>query len=200
MSAMEIRIAEPQRSKQGPPGSVRRRGLTLVEITLAAAVLVLGLMGSLMFRYQAALGNHKAEVQETAARLASALLQAWTGAGGHSGYPRYELENPLDYDPADPNDYDPSDMDALPILPGLEVITGEPGLAVPTGFTLLDACNNPNYRIVVNGVNYYATLSYSDQESLPRVLSVDVAWMENGGSWQESGVHRSVSLMTYAND
>jgi len=200
MIETKTRCAEVRSGRRGIPASARWRGVTLIEITLATAVLVLGLIGSLMFRYQAALGNRRADVQETAARLASSLLQAWTGAGGHSGYPYYELEDPFDYDPTDPNDYDPSTTEVISILPGLEVSTGEPGPPVPAGFTPIDACNHPNYRMVVNGVNYYATLSYADQAALPRTLSVCVAWMADGGTWQESARHRSVSLMTYTGE
>jgi hypothetical protein len=46
----------------------------------------------------------KSDVQLTATRLASLFLYGWKGAGGFSGYGRYNLIG--GDDPLDPNDYD----------------------------------------------------------------------------------------------
>ncbi len=76
---------------------------------------MLGVSG---FRYYTAMDARKADVQITAARLASLLLSGWKGVGGYSGYSKYDLiggvdlldpngyDSDYDYDAYDPDDYD----------------------------------------------------------------------------------------------
>ena len=172
---------------------------TLIEIMVAILILSIAVLGASGFRYYAAMDARKADVQITAARLASHLLNSWKGVGGYSGYSIYELLDPGDYDSSDPNDYNPNDTDPMELGPRLEVYFNATGPAVPAGFSAMDSDVNPNYRIVVNHVNYYATLSYKDQVGEPRVLNVCVAWMNDYQMWTEQP-YRSVRLTTYADD
>ncbi len=176
------------------------RGVSLIEVVMAMTILVVVTLGAAGYRYCSALDARKAEVQITAARIGSALLNGWKGVGGHSGYSNYEVENPDDYNPNDPNDYNPNVKYDIELGLGLETNYDAPGPAVPEGFSGLDATGNPNYHFVVGGVNYYATLSYKDQTDGPRVLNVSVAWMDTHQTWDDSGPYRSVDLTTYACD
>ena len=173
--------------------------VTLIEIMVAILILSIAVLGASGFRYYTAMDARKADVQITAARLASHLLNGWKGVGGYSGYSIYDLLDPDDYDPSDPNDYNPNDTDPVSLGLGLDVNFNAPGPDVPAGFSALDSDVNPNYRIVVNRVNYYATLSYKDQVGEPRMLNVCVAWMNDYQTWTEQP-YRSVKLTTYAND
>lgn len=180
--------------------STKYRGLTLIEIMIVMLVMLILVVGISGYRYYALLNARKADVRITGARLAAYLLNSWKGVGGHSGYSIYELEDPDDYDPTDPNDYDPSDQDPVEFGPGLELAFGAPGPPVPEGFSALDADATPNYRIVANGVNYYATLSYKDEAGEPRTLNVCVAWMNDYQVWDSPETYQSVKLTTYADD
>lgn len=83
---------------------------------------------------------------------------------------------------------------------GLDIYANAPGAAVPNGFTGIEASNNPNFRIIVNNVNYYATLAYKDQANQPRTLNVCIAWMGNYQQWDESKISQSVNFTTYADE
>jgi len=113
--------------------------------------------------------------------------------------------DPNDYDPDYDyvdyysNDYDTDETDPVVLIPGLIIYDNAPGPAVPDGFNALDLFVNPNYRIVVNNVNYYATLSYKDEVSEPRILNVCVAWMNDYQTWTGQS-YNSVQFTTYAND
>jgi len=187
---------------------------TLVEVMAAIIILTVAVLGAAAYRYFATLDVRKADVQITAARLASMLLDSWRGSGGHSGYSNYDLVEGSD--PLDPNDYDtdydydtydPTDYDydtnepaGVAFGSGLTVGGGAPGPAVSAGFSTLDSIANANYRIIVGGVNYYATLSYKDEVGKPRVLNVCVAWMQDYDIWYDSEPYRSVNLTGYADD
>ena len=186
---------------------------TLIEIIIAILILSIAALSTSGFRYYSALDTRKADVQLTAARLASLILSTWKGSGGYSGYSKYDLIG--GFDPLDPNDYDidydyvtydPEDYDydtdetdPLVLAQELTIYDNAPGPAVPDGFSALDSFVNPNYRIVINNVNYYATLSYKDEVSEPRILNVCVAWMNNYQTWTEQP-YNSVKFTTYAND
>ncbi len=87
--------------------------VTLIEVMVAIVILSVTVLGTSGFRYYAAMDARKADVQITAARLASHLLNGWKGVGGYSAYSIYELLDPDDYDPGDPNDYNPNDTDPV---------------------------------------------------------------------------------------
>ena len=187
--------------------------VTLIEVMIALLILSITVLAASGFRYHAARDARKADVQITAARLASLILYGWKGSGGYSGYSKYDLiggVDPLDpndydidydYDTYDPDDYDydTDDPNSIEFCPGLTIYDNAPGPAVPDGFNALDSGTNPNYRIVVNNINYYITLSYKDNVGEPRILNVCVAWMNDYKTWTEKP-YQSVKLTTYAND
>ncbi|MBA7623387.1 hypothetical protein ES703_30782 [subsurface metagenome] len=192
-----------------------RAGVLLIEAMVAISIIAIVAIGAGAYRYYSTLDARKADVQVTAARFGWALLQGWKGNGGYSGYSAYEADVPADYDP---NDYDPEydydaydpaeydyDLDDTEDIgnvmlsgPGLEVYSSTHGPPVPDGFMALDSSSN--CRVVVNGVSYYATLSYKDEVGEPRVLNVSVAWMSDYKTWTDSGFYQSVTLTTYADD
>jgi len=184
---------------------------TLIEIITAILILSIAALSTSGFRYYSALNTRKADVQLTAARVASLILSTWKGSGGYSGYSKYDLiggvdaldpnDYDIEYDYVDyySNDYDTDETDPVVLIPGLIIYDNAPGPAVPDGFNALDLFVNPNYRIVVNNVNYYATLSYKDEVSEPRILNVCVAWMNDYQTWTGQS-YNSVQFTTYAND
>ena len=135
-------------------------------------VMALTLIGASGFRYYAALDTRRADVKITAARLASMFLNNWNSIGS----------------------------DSTQLGQGLEIYENAPGAAVPDGFTELDASSNPNFRIVVNNVNYYATLSYKDQANQPRTLNVCIAWMDDYQLWDESETSQSINFTAYKDE
>lgn len=188
---------------------------TLIEIIIAILILSIAALSTSGFRYYAAMDARKADVQITAARVASLILSGWKGSGGYSGYSKYDIEggvDPLDpnaydidfdYDTYDPYDYEYEieDPNSIVFFQGLTVYENAPGPAVPDGYNALDPGCKPNYRIVVNNVNYYATLSYKDNVGEPRILNICVAWTNDHQTWTEQPDHyQSVKLTTYADD
>ncbi|MHC4623483.1 MAG: type IV pilus modification PilV family protein, partial [Planctomycetota bacterium] len=132
----------------------RTSGLTLIEVVVAILVIAIGVLGAIGYRYWCALDARRADVQITAARLGSALLESWKAGGGFA--------------PSEPeNNYDPEDLAFEP-----EVTISASGTG-PGGFNDVFG----NYLIVANRANYYATLSYQDAAGEPRCLNVAVAWM-----------------------
>jgi len=130
-------------------------GFTLVEVMLAIFILVVAVLGASGYRYYAALDARKADLQTTAARTASLLCESWRGV-------------------SDPNTFDPIQLanSALAIETGYD---GHDGPAVPADFTSLGI-----YRITIDGVNYYAVLSWKDILQGLRALNVIVAWNPRG--------------------
>jgi len=56
-----------------------RRGMTLVETLVAITILLIALIGTSTFRYNAALDGRKADAQTTAARIALMFCESWKG-------------------------------------------------------------------------------------------------------------------------
>ncbi len=149
-------------------------GFTLVEVTLAIFILLVAVLGASGYRYYAALDARKADLQTTAARTASLLCESWRGV-------------------SDPNTFDPTQLatgdpnSALAIETGYD---GHDGPAVPADFTSLGI-----YRITIDGVNYYAVLSWKDISQGLRALNVIVAWNPRGS--QSELPDKSFKLTTY---
>lgn len=151
-----------------------RSGLTLVEIMLATAVLVIAVLGASAFRYHAALDARRADLQATAARAALLLCESWRGS-------------------SDPNTFDPTLLAITDPNSPLAIETVSEGPAGPTDFTLLGT-----YRITLDGVNYYAVLSWKDVYTGLRALNVIVAWDQRGSGASGFGdVNKLFKLTTY---
>lgn len=148
-------------------------GFTLVEVILAAVIFLIAVLGTSAFRYNAAWGIRKADSQVTAARTALLLCESWKGLKGSETF--------------DPITYFGSD---LPITDGYG------GPAAPTDFTVLG-----NYVVMLDGIEYYVTLSWKDESPGLRALNVIVAWLQRrqGGYVSEPGydTDKSFELTAY---
>lgn len=151
----------------------RSRGFTLLEIMVAMAILSIAVIGAIGFRYHSALDARKADVQITASRLGSALLDDWKGNG--SGSASY---NPV-----------------TQFSSNLSISTSGSGPAVPSGFSSLGT-----YLVTANSVNYYVTMSYKAASATePRTLNVCAAWLSGYGMGTIAGTDPSIRLTTYVN-
>lgn len=151
-------------------------GFSLLELVIAIVIVMVLAVGGLSYLYHSNVGAKKAEVQATAARMASLLVHSWKGNGGSPTFnpvTAYETEFTITDSPSGP----PA---AIPDYAGT--------------FTLLG-----NYHIVIDNVNYYAAMSYSPATaSHPLVLSVCVAWRVNYAAGAISENDPSVRLSVYA--
>ena len=158
-------------------------GLTLVEVMVAIVVLAIAALGASAFRYHAALGVRKADLQTGAARTALLLCESWRGA-------------------SDPNTFNPTQLATANPALAIGAVTISGGLAAPTDFTLLG-----NYKITVDSFDYYAVLSWKDVSPGLRALNVIVAWDQRGSGpssgagnvydWGSVDSSKSFKLTTY---
>lgn len=145
-------------------------GLTFIEILLASAILLIAIVGTAAFRYNAALGARKADLRSTAARTALLLCESWRGS-------------------ADPNEFDPENA----FESQLEIDDVGDSFEGPSGYTLLDS-----YKITIEGVDYYAILAWTDIASGLRALNVTVMWNQRGHTSEDGGsLDKSYRLTTY---
>lgn len=157
----------------------RSAGLTIIEIMVAAVVVVVAVIGAMGFRYYCTLDARKADVQITAARVGLMLLEGWKGMGGRSSVYPY-------------NNYDPLNMPA--IGPQFQ-ISSDIGPDVPDGFDSFGS-----YLVTIEGAYYYATLSHQDEPANDmRILNVFVAWPEDYPTGTLSDSDRSVRFTTKVN-
>lgn len=156
-----------------------RSGLTLVELMLAAAILMIALVGSMAYRYYSTLDARKADVQMTASRAAMTLLENWLGAKGLDATPAFDptLRFPV-------SDYATN---------GVKVETATAGPSVPSDFTQYGL-----YKITTaDGMIYTALLASKAADTTttpatPRVLSVQIGWRHD----RQAGVPDKVAGFT----
>jgi type II secretory pathway pseudopilin PulG len=147
-----------------------RRAFTLVDIMVAITILLVALIGTSSFRYYTTLDARKATARTTAARIGLTLCESWQGIGGTQTY------NPATH------------------FGSALTITASTGPAKPEDFTLLGS-----YTIIVNGANYYITLSWKDVSTGLRALNIVVAWAQRTqGVSSLSDADKSFKLTTYA--
>jgi len=147
-----------------------RAGLTFVEILIATVVLLIAVIGTSAFRYNAALGARKADLRTAASRTALLLCEAWRGA-------------------SDPNAFDP----VATFGSQLVISSLGQGSAGPDGFTV-----HGSYEITNEAVEYYAVLSWKDVAAGLRALNVVVTWNQRGYSSDDGGrPDKSFALTTY---
>ncbi len=144
----------------------RIAGMTLVEIMVAAVVIVVGVLGAAGHRYYSALDARKGDTHITAARIGATLLETWKATGGSLTFdPTTELASELTIST--------SSLD-LSTYVNSETHTGDK--------TLLN-----RYKVVTNSSNhnYNAMLSYKDIASTNlRLLHVIIAWQPNTLGYQ----------------
>lgn len=144
-------------------------GLTLIEIMISIASLLVAIVGASAFRYYAALDARKADVYMTAARVGHLFCESWRGVKGSDDY--------------DPTVYSSSEM----------VVSTTEGLDAPEEFTLLGS-----YRVVANSATYYMTLSWKDVNGGLRALNVVVGWAQQGQREADiDDINKLFQLTTY---
>ena len=125
-----------------------RKGFTHIDVLIALAILVISILGTSVYQYQAELNAHKADVQATAVRTAALLCVGWSGEDGVTAF--------------DPVSTFGADL----------TITASSGPSAPSGFTSLGS-----YRVVIDNFYYFATLSYKDLSGAKvRALNVVISW------------------------
>ena len=128
------------------------RGVSLIEVAIALALLLTATLGTLSFRYYASIDTVKAQREIEASRLASLLCESWIGNAGNTAF------------------------DPVALLgTDLTITTTISGEAVPSGFTELE-----KYEITVDGVEYLATLSWEQTTPEIRTLNVILSWPPQG--------------------
>ena len=142
-----------------------RNAFTIVEVMIAAAIVFIAIIGTSANRYGATLNARRADLHATAVRTALLLCEGWNGTCGSTSF------NPDNT-----------------FSSGLDIIASE-GPDAPDGFTTLGS-----YRIMLEGVEYYATLSWENAETDLRALSVIVSWDPSG---QGQSAAKSYQLITY---
>jgi hypothetical protein len=122
---------------------------TVMETIIASIILVIAIIGTAAYRYQAAMSVHKTDLYTTGVRTTLLLCEGWAGADGNSVF------NPV-----------------TTFSPQLNISTSTTGTAVPTGYTKLGY-----YKVIVDGVSYFATLSWKNLSTGGvRSLHVIVKW------------------------
>ena len=64
----------------------QKTGMTLVEVMMAMAILIVAILGAMMYRYHSALNARRADVQMGATRIGLLILEGWKGSMGSEDY------------------------------------------------------------------------------------------------------------------
>ena len=163
-------------------------GFTLIEIMVATVILVIAILGTSAFRYNAALSARQAEAKTDAAWIAQMLSESWRSA-------------------SEPNTFDAATALDLVASFGSEYATifaiynTEQGPYVADGFTLLGY-----YKVEIDDnnegdeISYWATLSQKEVSPGLRALNVVVEWDPRSSVtdyYWHSAHQRSFKLTTY---
>ena len=146
-----------------------RSGISLAETMNAVAILSIALIGITGYRYCSILDARKADAYITSARVGQLFSESWRGMHGSE-----------DYDPV------------AHLGSGMTITTSE-GPAAPVDYTVLGS-----YKIVLNDITFYATLSWKDINSSLRVLNTTVVWAQR--THEQNGLDdsdKSFELTTY---
>ena len=126
-----------------------RSGISLTETMHAAAILSITLIGVSGYRYCSMLDTRKADAYIASARIGYMLSESWRGMQGYEAY------------------------DPVARLGTGMTITASEGSDAPGGYTVLGS-----YKIVLNDITFYATLSWKDLSSNLRALNTLVVWAQ----------------------
>lgn len=157
----------------------QRKGMTLIEVMVAAVVVVVAVLGAMAFRYVTALDARKADIQISAGRVGLLLLEGWKAEKGSNTY------NPA-------NDF----------TSGIVIVsTSAGGPAVPAGFTALATSGNGQFQIKDNQMYFYATLSFiASTLTEPRKLNVIVGWRPGAAQGAGGEATQNIKLTAYVNE
>lgn len=148
------------------------KGVSIVELMIAVAVISVAVFGGVSYRLSAALSYKKAIYNNIAARVALTLCESWSGTIGSTAY------DPVAHLNSD-------DMS----------VSSDSGPATPSGFSSIGA-----YMVIVDETPCYANLSYKDIDSSLRALNVTVAWAQRDKQTSTLGdMDKRYELTTYVN-
>ncbi len=143
--------------------------MTLVEVMVAVTVLLVAMLGTSAYHYSAALNARRGNIYATASRTALLLSEGWNGVFGATNF------NPVT------------------AFGEQLTFTNSEGPEQPGGFTLLG-----KYRIEIDDVGYYATLSYKNIASELRALNIIISWDHSAKGDEAFGsVSKSYELTVY---
>lgn len=147
------------------------KGLSLIEVMFAAAVIAVAVIGGVSYRTHTALDGRKAQIQATASRAALLLCEGWRGTNGSETY------DPVSH----------LDSDELAVFES-------DGPQAPEDFSELGG-----YMLVVNNLSFYATLSFKDLDTGLRALNVIVAYQSRDQAEKSlEDMDKVFELTTYA--
>ncbi len=153
-------------------------GISIIETIIAMAILAIVVLGVLNFRYHSSKESWRANVEITAARIGSLMLESWKGAGGSSDWdPVEQMSSLSNIETSALGPAIPGDMNVKGIFRMNEI-----------GTFLADTWN----------VDYYITLAYNDAtETEPKILNASVGWVHQGRAWIPSETEIPVRLTAY---
>lgn len=147
-----------------------RSGISLTETMHAVAILSITLIGVSGYRYCSTLDTRKADAYIASARIGYLLSESWRGMQGIDTY------------------------DPVSRLGAGLAITASEGPDAPGGYTVLG-----NYKIVLNDITFYATLSWKDISSTLRALNTIIVWAQRTHEQTDiNDADKSFELTTYA--
>jgi prepilin-type N-terminal cleavage/methylation domain-containing protein len=149
----------------------KKNGLCLIEVMVAMAVLLVGILGTMCFRYHCALNCRKADAHNSAVRIGGMLLEGWKATGAE-------------------NDFDTVGMFSSDVT----ISTSNNSPTPASGFSELG-----RYHIINDQMNYYATLSYKDSDAAtPKTLNASVYWLNSNQSGSVGTDAQSIRVTKYA--
>lgn len=144
-------------------------GITLTETMHAVAILSITLIGVSGYRYCSTLDSRKADAYVASARIGYMLSESWRGMQGDETY------------------------DPVARLGGGMTITASTGPDAPGGYTALGS-----YKIELNDITFYATLSWKDFSSSLRGLNTTLVWAQRTHEQTDiNDADKSFQLTTY---
>lgn len=146
-----------------------RSGITLTETMHAVAILSITLIGVSGYRYCSTLDTRKADAYVASARIGYMLSESWRGIQGSETY------------------------DPVARLGVGLTITASEGPDAPGGYAVLGS-----YKILLNNITFYATLSWKDISSTLRALNTTIVWAQRTHEQTDlNNADKSFELTTY---
>jgi hypothetical protein len=149
----------------------RASGVTLIEVMVATAILIITIAGISGYRYCSSLNAHCSEKQITAARVGQLLCGSWAGVKGTEIF----------------------DLKAF-LGPDLLIETLDTPTNPPHAFVSLG-----RYRITIEGFAYDCELAWNDVSSDLRALWIRVGWdwRQEDPTSPNNALKKSFTIITY---
>jgi hypothetical protein len=152
----------------------RAGGLSLIEVMIAICILAISVVGASAYRYCSTLDSRRADMRSAAARIGLLLCENWRGVKGSESW--------------DPAAHLGSDLT-------ITSVDSPPAQLSADDFTTLGA-----YTVSLDGINYYAGLSWKDVSSGLRALNVVVVWSQRDTGGDIDDADKLFRLTTYVNN